>query len=270
MTLATTIIGHGPRVVLLHGFTQNRRCWGAIPEQLATSHEVVLVDAPGHGESAHDDADLWTAAELLAEVGGRATYVGYSMGGRMALHLALEHPELVDGLVLIGATAGLTTEEERATRRAADEVLAQRIETGPLRAFLEDWLANPLFATLPAESRRLAERETNRPAGLAASLRACGTGNQDPLWDRLAELAMPVVLVAGSTDEKFTALAHRMAEAIGANARVVIEPGSHAVHLEDDAAIARALELLPVVPVAVDPVAVVPVEGGAVEGEPIE
>ncbi len=246
--------------MLLHGFTQNARCWGAIPDRLARSHQVVLVDAPGHGESAHDDADLWRAADLIAGVGGPATYVGYSMGGRMALHLALAHPELVERLVLIGATAGLDTEAERAARREADERLAERIEAGPLRSFLEGWLANPLFASLPAESRCLAERETNRPDGLAASLRSCGTGNQDPLWDRLAELTMPVALVVGSTDEKFTALAQRMAAQIGANARVVIEPGSHAVHLEDDAVIERALAL----------VGRGPVERAPLDGEPIE
>ena len=95
MTLATSIIGQGPRVVLLHGFTQNGRCWGDIPARLAETHEVVLVDAPGHGESSDDDADLWQAAALVAEVGERATYVGYSMGGRMALHLALQSPDLV-------------------------------------------------------------------------------------------------------------------------------------------------------------------------------
>ncbi len=254
MTLATSIIGQGPRVVLLHGFTQNGRCWGPIPARLAETHEVVLVDAPGHGESTDDDADLWQAAALAAEVGERAIYVGYSMGGRTALHLALQSPELVDALVLIGATAGLDDPADRSSRRSADELIARRLDEAedarnagdptPFRSFLEDWISNPLFATLPPESHRLDVRATNRPAGLAASLRSCGTGNQDPLWERLGELEMPVVLVAGSTDQKFTTLAYRMAEAIGDSAQVVIEPGSHAVHLEDDSVIERAIERL--------------------------
>ena len=125
-----------------------------------------------------------------------------------------------------GATAGLETAEEQAARRTADEVLAQRIEHGPLQEFLDDWLDNPLFSSLPPESRCLAERATNRPAGLAASLRACGTGAQESLWERLGELAMPIVLMAGSTDDKFTAIARRMAATIGSNAQVVIEPGA--------------------------------------------
>lgn len=249
MTLATTTLGSGPRLVLLHGFTQNSRCWGAIPDRLADSHEVALVDAPGHGLSEHDDADLWAAADLIAEVGGRATYVGYSMGGRMALHLALNQPDLVERLVLIGATAGLDTPAERAGRRAADEQIARRLqmlrpETAEFRRFLADWVANPLFSSLPPEAHRLDARARNRPVGLAASLRHCGTGNQDPLWDRLGELAMPIALVVGSTDTKFTDLAHRMARRIGANAMVLSEPGSHAVHLEDDAVIERALGAL--------------------------
>ncbi len=254
MTLATTTIGAGPRLVMLHGFTQNARCWGSIATDLAERFEVVLVDAPGHGASNHDDADLWATADLIAEVGGRARYVGYSMGGRMALHLALRHPDLVESLVSVGATAGLESSDEHAARRAADERLAVRLDAaararsagddGPFRAFLVEWLANPLFSSLPATSRHLEARLANRPDGLAASLRRVGTGSQDPLWDSLATIAAPVALVAGSGDAKFTALARRMAERIGPNAEVRIEDGSHAVHLEVGDAIARAVESL--------------------------
>ncbi len=254
VTLATTIIGAGPRLVLLHGFTQNARCWGPLASVLAERFEVVLVDAPGHGDSGHDDADLWAAADLIAEVGGRARYVGYSMGGRMALHLAVRHPDSIESLVLIGATAGLESPAERSARREADERLAERLDAAaaarsvgndePFRSFLVDWLANPLFSSLPESSRHFDARLANRPEGLAASLRQCGTGSQEPLWASLASIAAPVAVVAGSSDAKFTDLARRMAGLIGANAEVRVEPGSHAVHLEVDDAIARAVASL--------------------------
>lgn len=222
-----------PRVVLVHGFTQTRRSWRPLLAGLAEHHDVVAVDAPGHGRSSDLRTDLVDGARLLGETGGRADYVGYSMGGRLTLHLALERPDLVRRLVLVGATAGLDTEEERASRRAADEGLAQGLERDGLDPFLRRWLANPLFAGLSEETAGVEERLDNTVAGLASSLRLAGTGTQQPLWGRLGELTMPVLLVAGERDEKFTALAHRMAGAWGGPARVAVVAGAgHACHLE--------------------------------------
>ncbi|MFA9566458.1 MAG: alpha/beta fold hydrolase, partial [Acidimicrobiales bacterium] len=174
MTLASHTIGSGPRLVLLHGFTQNSACWGPFAERLATRHQVALVDAPGHGDSRHDDADLDDAARLSVEAGGAGIYVGYSMGGRVALHAALAAPDQVRALVLIGATAGIVDDTERAQRRRADEALADQLaprhkhpnsggcgpggEPNPagLEGFLDHWLAQPLFATVPPDARHLA------------------------------------------------------------------------------------------------------------------
>lgn len=220
-------------MVLAHGFTQNTRCWGRFGRALASVAEVVLVDAPGHGQSNHDNADLWTSAELLTEVGGRGVYVGYSMGGRTALHAALSTPDLIQGLVLIGATAGLDDTRQRANRRDADEALARKLTTHGLPRFLDDWLRLPLFAGLSEAQAAKQERLKNRPEGLAASLRNCGTGTQEPLWDRLAALTMPVLVVVGDRDHKFTELGHRLVAAMSStSAELVSVPGTHAVHLE--------------------------------------
>lgn len=225
--------GPARRLILTHGFTQNGRCWGAFADRLAERHELVLVDAPGHGRSAHDDADLWTAGRLLAEAGGTGIHVGYSMGGRTALHTALSEPDAVEGLVLIGATPGLSSEQERADRRRADDELAERLLTIGLPAFLDRWLAQPLFAGLDERAAAREARLTNRPEGLAASLRHCGTGNQDPLWDRLGEVTVPVLLVVGDRDDKFGDIARRMVDAFTATeAEILALPGTHAVHLE--------------------------------------
>lgn len=228
-----------PRLVLAHGFTQNGECWGRFAELLAANYEVVAVDSPGHGRSNHDNADLWRSAELLVDAGGSAIYLGYSMGGRTALHAALATPDLVQSLVLIGATAGLDDEDERVERRLADARLADRLMTTGLEAFLQRWLASPLFAGLDREQAAVDARLTNRCDGLAASLRRCGTGTQEPLWSRLGELTMPVLIIVGEQDEKFRAIGQRMVEAMtGTEAQLLAIPGTHAVHLErpDDTA----------------------------------
>jgi 2-succinyl-6-hydroxy-2,4-cyclohexadiene-1-carboxylate synthase len=222
------------RVVLVHGFTQTRKSWGRVAEGLATSHQVVAVDAPAHGLSSSYRVGLEEGARLLGEIGNEAAYVGYSMGGRLALHLALAAPYLVRKLVLVGATAGIEIDHERSARRAADEILADGLEKDGLDAFLERWLANPLFATLPPEAAGVEERKANTVEGLAASLRLMGTGTQQDLWGRLPELTMPALLVVGEHDEKFTAVAHRMAAVWGGGAArvAVIEGAGHAAHLE--------------------------------------
>ena len=232
--LAVTTTGAGPRLVVVHGFTQTGRSWEAFAASLAGDHEVVSVDAPGHGGSAGVRADLVDGAELLGDAGGRATYVGYSMGGRLCLHLAIGRPDLVERLVLVSATAGLDDAGERAARRRADEQLAATIERDGLDAFLERWVTQPLFATLPDPG--LEDRRRNTPAGLATSLRLAGTGTQQPLWDRLGELTMPVLLVAGALDAKFVAVAARMAALLPAATLEVVADAGHTVHLEHPAA----------------------------------
>jgi 2-succinyl-6-hydroxy-2,4-cyclohexadiene-1-carboxylate synthase len=194
---------------------------------------VVLVDAPGHGGSTSVSAAFTAGAEMIGAAGERGTYLGYSMGGRYALALALERPELVERLVLVGASPGLADPDERAARHRADATLAARIEQLGVPAFLDEWLAQPLFVGLTPAMRMLPERLRNTAAGLADSLRTAGTGEQPSLWDRLGELTMPVLVVSGSQDAKFTSMGDRMTAAIGANARRLVVPNAgHTAHLE--------------------------------------
>jgi 2-succinyl-6-hydroxy-2,4-cyclohexadiene-1-carboxylate synthase len=231
------------RVVLVHGFTQTMASWEAVGERLGERWEVVRVDLPGHGGSGAIRAGFEEAAGLVGEAGGSAAYVGYSLGGRLCLRLALDRPELVPALVLIGASPGIADPGGRAERRAADEALAERIERDGVAAFLDGWLAGPLFATLPEAAAGRAERLANTADGLAWALRALGTGAQEPLWDRLAGLRPPTLLLAGELDAKFTAIARQMATAIGPTAQVALVPGAgHAAHLERPAEVAARLE----------------------------
>ena len=245
--LHTETIGHGGRLVLAHGFTQTGRLWGGLDRLLARRRQVLRVDLPGHGRSSAVRADLPTTAAALVAVGGRAAYLGYSMGARVCLHAALDHPASVESLVLISGTAGIEDGEERAARRRADGVLADQLDPpgdpdpdpdtardgrDRLERFLDRWLAQPLFADLPEEGAGREERLTNTPEGLASSLRLAGTGTQAPLWSRLGELTMPVLLVTGADDAKFCELNRRMAAAIGPGARhVAVEGAGHSPHL---------------------------------------
>jgi 2-succinyl-6-hydroxy-2,4-cyclohexadiene-1-carboxylate synthase len=226
--------GVGPTVVLVHGFTQTGRSWAKIAEDLVGDHEVVRPDAPGHGGSADVRADLTEGGDLLIDAaGGPATFVGYSMGARFCLHAALQQPSRVRGLVLVGATAGLDDPAERAERRTQDAALAAQLEAEGLDAFLEHWLAQPLFARLSVAQADRADRGRNTVAGLRSSLELAGTGTQLPLWDRLPDLSMPVLAVAGAEDAKFGALAARLVDAIGPTATLGLVSGAgHAAHLE--------------------------------------
>jgi len=226
----------GPRVVLAHGFTQTARSWSHFERLLAERRagvETVAVDLPGHGDADVDATlDLAGSAAHLVDTGGSGVYLGYSMGGRVALHAALAFPDRVRALVLIGATAGIDDPDDRATRRTADERLAARIEEIGVEAFLQEWLRNPLFAGLSPEAANLHDRLRNTAEGLAASLRSTGTGTQQPLWDRLAEIDIPVLVLAGEHDAKFLALGERLAATIRSATFVVVPDAGHTVHLE--------------------------------------
>jgi 2-succinyl-6-hydroxy-2,4-cyclohexadiene-1-carboxylate synthase len=224
------------RIVLVHGFTQTASSWRPTVARLSASLgpdvDIVPLDAPGHGDRGDVRADLPAGAAILAGAGGRATYIGYSMGGRLCLHIALASPHLVERLVLIGTTPGIEDDEERAARRAADDALADEIERIGVSAFVDRWLSQPLFARLERSDADIQTRLTNTADGLASSLRLAGTGTQTPLWARLGELTMPVLVVAGEHDDKYRAVGRRMADAISDASFVEIEGAGHAVHLE--------------------------------------
>lgn len=223
-------------LVFLHGFSQNSLCVGELTHLFGRSGigELIAVDLPGHGASRFEvQPDLWATADLIAETTAEAIYVGYSMGGRVALHLALTHPASVKALVLIGATAGIEDDTLRADRLRADAELADRIERVGLERFVSEWLDGPLFSRLPTEARFESERLFNDRSQVAASLRRTGTGSMDPLWDRLTDIACPVLVLAGEYDERYCTIGRRMAAIIGPNAELVIIPDAgHSVHLE--------------------------------------
>lgn len=232
--------GVGPRVVLVHGFTQTLRSWRQVADRLTADHRVVSVDLPGHGGSGELRGDLTTTAAALGTAGGRATYVGYSMGGRVVLRLALDRPDLVERMVLIGATAGIDSPSDRKARRVADERLASAIEQDGVPRFLVGWLSQPIFAGLSVNEEDRQARLTNSAPGLATSLRDSGTGTMDPpWWDELPRIRCPTRIIAGERDAKFTDLGRRMAGLIADADLVVVAGVGHAAQLEAPEAVAE-------------------------------
>lgn len=257
-TWAVRDAGEGPAVLLLHGFTGTGASLHALADALRHAGLRTLApDLLGHGRSAtpadparHDiarqAADL---ARLTTSLGAAPTsVVGYSFGGRIGLRLALDAPELVTSLVLIGSGPGIPDPVERARRRAVDEDLAASIERDGVAAFVDRWEAMPLFAseeTLPPviRARRRAERLAQDPTGLAASMRRAGQGSQEPLTGRLGSLAAPTLLIVGELDTKALANARTMAAAAPpGRATVLVIPGAgHAAHLARPAAVRDAI-----------------------------
>ena len=233
-------------VVLLHGFSATRRAWDGVIALLDRErYRPLALDLPGHGEAAEAERPITFAgcvAHVLARSPERFTLCGYSMGGRVALHVALAAPERVQRLVLVSSTAGIEDPAQRATRSEADHELARELLASPFADFIERWRTQPLFAEEPPAVGELAraDQRRNRPDALAAVLRGVGTGEMQPLWDRLAELSMPVTLLAGDRDAKFAAIARRMAQGLP-DARVLIVPGGHALALENPQALVDAL-----------------------------
>lgn len=252
--------GTGRRIVLLHGFTQGPRSWDALVAVLDPTCQIVRVTLPGHGPPAgasagvrlpFEGAAAGVAAAVETAAGPQpATWIGYSLGGRLALRVALDRPDLVEALVLLGTTAGIEDAGDRAARVQIDERLAAGLERKGVEAFVDGWLAQQLFSGLPRSAAGVEERRAGTVDGLASALRLLGTGAQEPVWDRLDELEVPVLLMAGEHDSKFSALAFRLAAAIGHNAGISFVPGAgHAAHLERPRSVAtivnRFLAALP-------------------------
>ncbi len=234
-----------PAVVLLHGFTHTGASWDSVVAALGERYRAMAPDIRGHGSSS--DTEPVTLEAVIADVAALDpngfTLVGYSMGGRLALHVALAHPDRVRGLVLIGASPGIADPREREARRRADDRLAKEIERSTIDEFARRWAETPVLAgQAPGVAAAAhADRLRNTTAGLARALRALGTGALAPVWDRLGELGVPVTLIVGERDQKFRGIAEEM-EAGMSGAEIVVVPGAgHAVHLEVPDAVARII-----------------------------
>jgi 2-succinyl-6-hydroxy-2,4-cyclohexadiene-1-carboxylate synthase len=224
------------RLRLVHGFSLTARSWEPLERVLPPDWDAQALEVP-------DGLDFEATADALGHRGGEGAWVGYSMGARLSLRLALDRPELVEALMLLSGTAGIADARDRATRREADERLANDVQRDGVGPFLERWLDQRLFETLPRDASQLEIRTRgNTVARLQHQLRELGQGAQVPLWDRLSELEMPVLVVCGQWDRTYRDLGARLASSIGDNASLVTIPkAGHAVHLERPEEVAHEL-----------------------------
>ncbi len=215
------------------GFSQTAASWDAVRDALPDEIDATALEVP-------DGLDFVATAAALGAAGGPATYVGYSMGGRLCLRLALDHPEIVDALVLVSATPGIVDDAERRARRSADEQLAREVERDGAVAFLDRWVRLPMFAGVPEGLGRTARLDAGDEPRLAHQLRALGQGSQAPLWDQLDRLDLPVALITGRDDAKYGAIADGMSEHVVDGVRLRL-PGGHSLPLEQPRSLAHAL-----------------------------
>ncbi|MGD0321796.1 MAG: alpha/beta fold hydrolase [Acidimicrobiales bacterium] len=227
------------RLVLVHGFSQTPAAWDKVRRRLPVSTggepiDVVTPDVP-------DGLDFNATARTIAEACGTGIYVGYSMGGRLCLRIALDLPDLLRALVLVSSSPGIADDDARAERAVHDSGLARQAMEIGAGAFVKRWLENPLFAALGPDADEVSERTRAYSAErLAHQLRVLGQGVQEPLWHRLGELGVRVVIVTGKADPKYDAIGDRMARCIRLCLRVRID-GGHSLPLEQPEALAGVL-----------------------------
>jgi len=233
-----------PAILMLHGFLGSSKDWFEVTDTLKSKFFCILPDLPGHGRtkslSDSDYAMQSTALSLLAilnqEEIKQAALVGYSMGGRLALYLALTHSEYFSKLILESASPGLKTEKERQARMASDAAVISNLKTQTIDEFITGWYSQPMFDTIRQDSSKFEEllksRSENNSENLSKSLKFMGSGVQPSLWDILADLKQPTLLIVGANDNKFKSVACEMQERSEAISLATIASAGHNVHFE--------------------------------------
>jgi 2-succinyl-6-hydroxy-2,4-cyclohexadiene-1-carboxylate synthase len=228
-------------VTLLHGFTLAGASWDELVAKMPARWKWLAPDLRGHGSAQTSPATMDDCAADLVTLWNhlgieRSHVVGYSMGGRLALHVAVRLPERTRSLLTIGAHAGLD-EDARAKRRLADEALADRIERDGVESFVQRWESRPMFAGIRRRGPDFAAwlhqlRLGNKAGGLAASLRGMGAGAMEPLWDELDEIDLPCTFVAGEDDVPFMHAAARLRKAVDRSRMRSVSDSGHSVQFE--------------------------------------
>lgn len=235
-------------ILLLHGFLGSGKDWADIAKHLAEKYYVLAPDIPGHGLTTHRHEDSSSFGDYSMEnvaacfidclnaISIDKTYLcGYSMGGRLALYLALCYPKYFKAGCILSGTAGLRGEEERNKRVLHDEEIAHKLETMRLSDFLEFWYQQPIFATFrthPHFTKATQSRINTHASEAVQSLRGMGTGSQPSVWDILSTNRIPITFAAGERDIKFVALAQEMHVCTPFSRIQIIPDAGHVLHIE--------------------------------------
>jgi 2-succinyl-6-hydroxy-2,4-cyclohexadiene-1-carboxylate synthase len=234
-------------LVLLHGFGGTHRAWDPVlPELDRERYSPLVPDLRGHGTKAGVRPISFDGcvSDVLAAAPREFVLCGYSLGGRVAQHVALAAPERISRLVLVATSAGIEAADDRAARRAEDEAFASDLEQMTIEEYADRWQAQPLFAGTSPEAARWwrADLLRNDPVALADALRGIGAGDMEPLWDRLRTLTMPVTVVVGGRDQKFAAWAARYREVLPQAEVIVVDGAGHGLPREAPREVAAAIQ----------------------------
>jgi 2-succinyl-6-hydroxy-2,4-cyclohexadiene-1-carboxylate synthase len=240
------IHGEGHPLVLLHGFTGATTTWYPFYQKWGQDNKIISIDIIGHGLSdSPNDSSRYQMLEVVEDLRevllqlqiDKADFLGYSMGGRLALSFLIQHPQYVRKLVLESASPGLATEGEREERRKQDEKLATFIKNEGITRFIDYWGEIPLFSTqkkLPMDAQKQIKRQRlqNSEIGLQNSLIGMGTGSQPSLWNSLRNIEHDILIVTGSLDLKFCSIAEKMLHYLPQGQWIKVENCGHAIHVE--------------------------------------
>lgn len=247
VTYYASVKGEGEPVILLHGFTGDHTTWKSLFPYLTHSFQVIAVDLVGHGRTdAPDDCKWYDMSEVASQIIKlmdklnieQAHLLGYSMGGRLAISIAMLYPNRVKSLLLESTSPGIKTAKGREERIQQDELLAEKILTEGIKKFVYYWEQISLFSTqayLPENIRQQirSQRLKNSEIGLANSLKGMGTGRQPSWWDRLHEIKQPTLLMCGELDEKFCHIADEMKELLPYAHLEKVKGVGHTIHVEE-------------------------------------
>jgi 2-succinyl-6-hydroxy-2,4-cyclohexadiene-1-carboxylate synthase len=231
-------------LLFLHGFVGTGRDWQSVISHLSGLYYCIAPDLPGHGKTILNadarSADWPLLVDNLADFvkflnKKNIVMIGYSMGGRLALHLALNYPVFFKGLVLESASPGLKTAQERQKRIQEDEIIARELERTPFEQFLRKWYRQPVFHSLNQHKdyqKLINRRLAADPEQLAAALRLLSTGKQPSLWTDLVKIKLPLFLLAGERDLKFSLLMSEMQQLCPHAELQLVKQAGHNIHFE--------------------------------------
>ena len=231
-----------PRVLFLHGFMGSLQDWDSIINRLQNNYYCLAIDLPGHGRTPNPEKKYSfndvgaTLIDFLKEINfSPYSIIGYSLGGRLAIYIALRYPDLVSKVILESASPGLQTSRERTIRLLQDEALAIKLVNSDFNQFLQEWYDQPLFNSLRQHrdfKKLLKKRKMNNPEELAVSLTALSTGKQPSLWDLLSGNKIPILLLVGELDPKFRRIARQMSRQCSTCRTKIIKNAGHNTHFE--------------------------------------
>jgi 2-succinyl-6-hydroxy-2,4-cyclohexadiene-1-carboxylate synthase len=234
-------------ILFLHGFTGSASDWKDVVQKIDKRFNKTALDLIGHGKSSSPTSvNYYMADSLVTQIENFINHLklneiilcGYSMGGRVALNYAIAKPNMVKGLILESASAGFKNEKEREARKKSDEELAAYIENNSIEDFAAMWLDQELFGTLRRFSndklkRIREEKAKNSKIGLSNSLRGFGTGIMPYLGSELVKLKIPVFMITGGLDDKFTQINLRVKKLLPSAKHKIISTSGHNTHLEE-------------------------------------